>query len=103
MDAVCGVVCGAGTHTCPATSGCFPDDDTLQCGTAASCQTCAPPADGNAEAVCTTNQCGTACKAGFHRCPAGTGNCVANTSVMLVRRHLLHRVPGASRERHRGV
>ena len=81
MNGACGVVCGAGTHTCPATSGCFPNDSTLQCGTAASCATCATPADPNAEAVCTTNQCGTACKAGFHRCPAGTGTCVANTAV----------------------
>ena len=81
MNAACGVVCGAGTHTCPATSGCFPNDSTLQCGTAASCATCPTPSDPNAEAVCTTNQCGTACKAGFHRCPAGTGACVANTAV----------------------
>src|SRR4029077_14460037 len=81
MNACCGVVCGAGTHTCPATSGCFPNDSVLACGTAASCATCAAPSDPNAQAECTSNVCGIACKAGYHRCPAGTGPCVADTSL----------------------
>ncbi|HEY5451672.1 MAG TPA: hypothetical protein VIQ54_23115, partial [Polyangia bacterium] len=78
-NATCGVVCGAGTHMCPATSGCFPNDDIMQCGTlAGGCMTCQTPSDPNAVATCTSNTCGTACKAGFHRC---AGVCVANTST----------------------
>jgi len=82
VNGACGADCGAGTHTCPGTSGCFPDDSTLACGTMAACSTCATPADPNALAQCTANQCTTACKGGFHRCPAGAGGtCVSNLSL----------------------
>jgi hypothetical protein len=43
--------------------------------------TCAASSDPNAQAECTSNLCAVACKAGYHRCPAGTGPCVADTSL----------------------
>ncbi len=82
-NAMCGAVCGPGTHTCLGMNGCFPDDSTTACGaTAGVCQTCAPSSDPNAVPVCANNACGFECKPNFHRCPAGTGPCVSDNSPL---------------------